>query len=347
MFRNPRGEVQRLLEERHAGRYFVYNFCDEPRRRYTSFPSRIVGFGMQVVTVCACAATQRARSTVACSASPSRTTTCPRSSKRKLFFAVRLAGDTHSDIPVFMVAVLRSVSMRPRGWPETTSASWRCTARCARTSDVSRVNALIDAVLLDCVRQAGKGRAGMMACMLLVRLGFVGTADEAIECYNSVRVRDRLGLTVTSQKKWVRYYASLWSSTAVPQASPAIAEPTLMIDQLALRNTLTGAEPPELRLRVFQLDPATSRKVERQLNYNEWRSARPHSCALSRRSCSSRSATTSSRSRSRCAAVCRLSSTASDTATADRSSTSRSGSTHCWLQQVSDTKSRVCRTNPS
>lgn len=33
LFRNPRAEIVRLLEERHAGHYHVYNFCDERKRQ--------------------------------------------------------------------------------------------------------------------------------------------------------------------------------------------------------------------------------------------------------------------------------------------------------------------------
>uniref|UniRef100_H3GTU2 Phosphatase tensin-type domain-containing protein n=1 Tax=Phytophthora ramorum TaxID=164328 RepID=H3GTU2_PHYRM len=35
LFRNPRSEVQQFLDERHAGDYFVFNFCDEPKRCYS------------------------------------------------------------------------------------------------------------------------------------------------------------------------------------------------------------------------------------------------------------------------------------------------------------------------
>lgn len=33
-YRNPRSEVVRFLEDRHAGNYFVYNFCAEEERWY-------------------------------------------------------------------------------------------------------------------------------------------------------------------------------------------------------------------------------------------------------------------------------------------------------------------------
>lgn len=40
-------------------------------------------------------------------------------------------------------------------------------------------------VALHC--KAGKGRTGIMACCLMVRLGLQPTADAAIEYYNSAR----------------------------------------------------------------------------------------------------------------------------------------------------------------
>ncbi|CAI5738553.1 unnamed protein product [Peronospora destructor] len=72
-------------------------------------------------------------------------------------------------------------------------------------------------VALHC--KAGKGRAGMMACMLLMRMGYAATVTDAIDRYNVERVRDRRGLTVVSQKKWVNYYSALLAETAVPRKS--------------------------------------------------------------------------------------------------------------------------------
>lgn len=115
-----------------------------------------------------------------------------------------------------------------------------------------------------------------MACMLLLRMGYASSAEGAIDNYNSIRVSDRLGLTVTSQKKWVGYYAALLlerrhlphqvESSATESSSLAVAaedivEPTIVVEHLVLRNTLTGVEPPELRLRVFQLGPESTQKV--------------------------------------------------------------------------------------
>jgi hypothetical protein len=106
--------------------------------------------------------------------------------------------------------------------------------------------------------QAGKGRAGMMACMLLLRMGFAASATDAIDRYNRERVHDRRGLTVVSQKKWVNYYAALRVQASVPEA--AIVEPTFAIQKLTLKNTLTAAKLPKVRLRVFTLRPDGSPK---------------------------------------------------------------------------------------
>ncbi|CAM9208714.1 unnamed protein product, partial [Discosporangium mesarthrocarpum] len=57
-------------------------------------------------------------------------------------------------------------------------------------------------VSLHC--KAGKGRAGIMATCLMVRMG--ETVEDAISCYNTTRVSDYKGLTVVNQRKWVFYY---------------------------------------------------------------------------------------------------------------------------------------------
>ena len=45
--------------------------------------------------------------------------------------------------------------------------------------------------------KAGKGRAGLMSCILLIRTGEVQSADEALDLYDKLRVSDKKGLTVT------------------------------------------------------------------------------------------------------------------------------------------------------
>jgi hypothetical protein len=58
--------------------------------------------------------------------------------------------------------------------------------------------------------KAGKGRAGLMCCVLLIRSGAVQSAKEALDLYDATRVHNNKGLTVTSQRKFVVFYEALW-----------------------------------------------------------------------------------------------------------------------------------------
>jgi len=58
--------------------------------------------------------------------------------------------------------------------------------------------------------KAGKGRAGLMCCVLLVRMGAANSAKEAMDIYDRERVTNNRGLTVCSQRKYVIFYEQLW-----------------------------------------------------------------------------------------------------------------------------------------
>eukprot|EP01031_Cornospumella_fuschlensis_P036601 gene36601-44402_t len=58
--------------------------------------------------------------------------------------------------------------------------------------------------------KAGKGRAGLMCCVLLVRSGAAQSAIDAMDLYDRERVTNNRGLTVTSQRKFVIFYETLW-----------------------------------------------------------------------------------------------------------------------------------------
>lgn len=51
---------------------------------------------------------------------------------------------------------------------------------------------------------AGKGRAGLMTSLMLFRAGYFKTADEALDHYDATRVTDKKGLTVKSQRRFVK-----------------------------------------------------------------------------------------------------------------------------------------------
>uniref|UniRef100_A0AAV1UPR0 Phosphatidylinositol-3,4,5-trisphosphate 3-phosphatase n=1 Tax=Peronospora matthiolae TaxID=2874970 RepID=A0AAV1UPR0_9STRA len=201
LFRNSREEVQSFLEERHAGDYFVFNFCDEPKRSYSpiTFDGRVKRFPIE-----------------------------------------------DHNVPSFQTMVAFCEE----------AAAWLAGSK-------------KHVVVLHC--KAGKGRAGMMACMLLLRMGYVATATEAIECYNSERVRDHRGLTVASQTKWVAYYAASRVRVSVFR-DISRAEPTVTVHKLTLNNTLTAKKLPKLRLRIFTLAPNGLSKtlIHQKIGFHEF-----------------------------------------------------------------------------
>jgi phosphatidylinositol-3,4,5-trisphosphate 3-phosphatase/dual-specificity protein phosphatase PTEN len=59
------------------------------------------------------------------------------------------------------------------------------------------------AIVVHC--KAGKGRTGMMISALLLFIGMYPSAETAINHYNRVRVIDDKGLTIASQKRYVKF----------------------------------------------------------------------------------------------------------------------------------------------
>ena len=60
-------------------------------------------------------------------------------------------------------------------------------------------------VIVHC--KAGKGRTGVIVTSLLVATAACATADEAIDKYAVARTKNSKGLTIPSQKRYVRYFA--------------------------------------------------------------------------------------------------------------------------------------------
>lgn len=140
LYRNPRYEIRRFMDEHHADHYKVFNFCCEPGRGYD--PSVYHGR------------------------------------------VERYPFKDHNTPPLeTLVAFANSA----KAWLE---------------EDPSNV------VNMHC--KAGKGRAGLMCCVLLVRTGSAPSAIDAMDLYDRERVYNNRGLTVTSQRKFVIFYEQLW-----------------------------------------------------------------------------------------------------------------------------------------
>ena len=53
--------------------------------------------------------------------------------------------------------------------------------------------------------KAGKGRTGMMLSALMFFISMFNSPEDAIAHYNSTRVKNMKGLTISSQKRYVKF----------------------------------------------------------------------------------------------------------------------------------------------
>lgn len=77
--------------------------------------------------------------------------------------------------------------------------------------------------------KAGKGRTGVMVCAYLLHSKKYSTAAEALSHYSEARTKDRKGVTIPSQRRYVEYYAELVKNQA--EYSPE----TLILTSLKLQ----------------------------------------------------------------------------------------------------------------
>ena len=200
--------VTRFFEERHRDRYFIYNFCCETGREYDP---AIFGGRVQVI--------------------PFQDHCVP---TPQMMYAPS---------PVCWVEPARA-HVRVGVWGCTGLGVGACVfARVDFCESASRWLAAHPDNVVGVHCKAGKGRSGMMACNLMLKLGIARDAAEAIEYYGAVRAASRVcacgcpcdaghggiasrcvvqhrvankkGLTVPSQKRYVGYYQEVLRRNAL------------------------------------------------------------------------------------------------------------------------------------
>jgi hypothetical protein len=115
--------------------------------------------------------------------------------------------------------------------------------------------------------KAGKGRAGLMSCVALVRTGIAQSAKDAMDIYDSKRVTNNRGLTVTSQRKFVVFYEALWRKhwgvtgnigdvPGVPygEVSERVIpkEPIVKVTGIELLNANPGSIKGSIRVKIYK-----------------------------------------------------------------------------------------------
>lgn len=140
IYRNPRLEIRRFMDDRHKDHYKMFNFCCEPGRGY--------------------------------------------------------------DPEIYYGRVERYPFKDHHTPPLETMVAFANSAKAYLDADPDNV------VNMHC--KAGKGRAGLMCCVLLVRSGTAQSALAAMDLYDNNRVTNKKGLTVISQRKFVVFYEKLW-----------------------------------------------------------------------------------------------------------------------------------------
>jgi len=149
-YRNPRAQVKAFLEQRHYGRYMVFNLCSERSYDKAAFQGRLQVFPF----------------------------------------------DDHTPPPLHMIPVF-------------------CQCVSAHLAQHSE-----NIVAIHC--RAGKGRTGVMISSWLLHSGEFTNALSALDWFSLTRTRNRRGVTIPSQRRYVEYFQRVMSQLGPSSELPHI-----------------------------------------------------------------------------------------------------------------------------
>lgn len=126
-------------------------------------------------------------------------------------------------------------------------------------------------ILVHC--KAGKGRTGMMICALLLFINMFPSGQSSIAHYNGSRVRDGNGLTISSQKRYVKFFEGfLYSELILKDSYGVVGVPNWFelyikrYNKLVENMVFNDMAKHQLKLASFSLGPFKQRYSNLKLN---------------------------------------------------------------------------------